>query len=251
MLLYLAILVVSEAACTTGSATSPEASAVGGLYVLALVDGAPLPVPPPSPGSSVPCPSAITDGSLSLLPAGVERPQLYSISVYASRACDPDGIPAEPTYVVNEAGSWSISGSRIGFVPSRYFEQGAHEGTLQRTGSAPEIVVAMGGRTYTFRSTQPARDQAGTVAVQVVDEQGARVAGALLVFRSADGLVTRGASSASGPAFATSVAPGTLVVGVRPPTGYAIAPAQVNPVTATVAPGQTTQLTLVLAKIGQ
>jgi hypothetical protein len=43
-----------------GSVTDPEANAVGGAYILAEVDGVAL----PAPGSSVPCPPAITGGEL-------------------------------------------------------------------------------------------------------------------------------------------------------------------------------------------
>ncbi|MEO6863861.1 MAG: hypothetical protein ABI229_00275 [Gemmatimonadaceae bacterium] len=228
--------------------TSPEASAVGGLYILAQVDGASLPAPPPAPGSSVPCPPAITDGELGLDPPGVERPQLYGIKVYSTRACDPGGIPIDGTPVLTDGGAWSVSGGQISFVSPPSNRKGSYQGSVQAGSPVPAVTVSFAAHTYTFRRLDPSRDRSSSVTAIVVDQQGLRVAGALIIFHSSNGQVLRTYSGATFPPLVADASIGTEVIGVAPPVGYTFAPSQQNPVSATIVTGQMTTVTVVLAK---
>lgn len=234
-------------ACSIGSATDPDASRLTGLYILTEVDGVPLPVPPPAPGSRDPCPPAITDGQFSLL-QGPRSPQGYTISVVSTRACDPEGIPIDGTEVVHDAGLWSLDGSRISFASSPYNRNGNYQGTVETVSTVPTISVPLGGHTYTFRRLDPARANSGSVTVFVVDSQGMRVAGALMVFHSADGIVTRAFSGNAFDPLITDAAPGNEVISIAPPPGYTFAPGQPNPINATIVSEQITRVTVVLAK---
>jgi hypothetical protein len=86
VLIALSVLLLGCSA--QSSTTGPDGNPVLGLYILTQVDGAPLPSPPAAPGSADPCPPAITDGQFSLQ-AGPRIPQLFTLFVVASRACDP------------------------------------------------------------------------------------------------------------------------------------------------------------------
>lgn len=239
-------LTVLVTAC--GNVTTPEVKAVGGVYILTQVDGVPLPAPPPAPGSAVPCPPAITDGELSLTPVGSRNYQQYGILAYLTRACDPGGIPIEATSVLNDAGDWSIAGNEISFTSSPYNRKGSYKGTVQSTSPVPVVAVAFAGHTYTYRRLADQTRESSLVTVLVVDEQGARVDGAFIVFHSATGLVTRTFTDTISPPFTASASPGTEVINIGPPSGYTFAPGQPNPVTLTLAANATDTTKVVLAR---
>lgn len=155
--------------CNVGGVTSPELHAALGLYVLAQVDGAPLPSPPAAPGSADPCPQAITDGELSLN-EGPRTPQGYVLSVVKTRACDPDGIPVNVTPVATDAGLWSMNGSKISFTSSPYNRNGSYQGTVQTVSPIPIVSVQFSGHEYTFRRLDQ-RELPGYVSVSVTDQE--------------------------------------------------------------------------------
>ena len=227
------------------SLTEPDVNPVLGLYILTHVDGAPLPSPPAAPGAADPCPPAITDGQFSL-EEGPGTPQLFTISVFASRACDPGGIPTAGTEVVKDAGGWSITGNQLSFTSSPYNGHGSYQGTVDSVASVPVVSIPFGGHTYTFRRIDPYADQQAGVTVTVVDESGARVGGALMVFHSPNGLVDRGFSLTTGTPLAVPASVGTEVINIGPPSGYTFAPGQSNPVAVQITSGQLAQVTVVL-----
>ncbi len=236
-------------ACGCGNDTSPEAAAASGLYILTQVDGRPVPDPPPSPGSAVPCPPAVTDGELGLGLRDEEAPQLYAIKIYTTRACDPDGIPINATPVLTDGGGWSISGSQISFVSSPANRKGNYQGTVQARTPTRAVTVSFGGHTYTFHRLNPSGDQSSSVTAIIVDQQGSRVGNALIVFHSSNGQVLRTYSGTAFPPLIAGAALGTEVISIAPPGGYTFAPSQQNPINATIVPGQMTTVTVVLAKI--
>ncbi|MEO6863862.1 MAG: hypothetical protein ABI229_00280 [Gemmatimonadaceae bacterium] len=234
--------------CLGGNVTSPEASAVGGAYILTQVDGALLPTPPPAPGTAVPCPPAITDGELSLDPARIRDPQFYGISVYMTRACDPGGIPIDGVAVFHDAGAWSIQGDQINFVSSPYLRTGNYQGSVVTRSPVLTITIPFAGRMYTFSRLADQSRMSSGVTVLVVDQQGLRVGGALVVFRSSNGRVARTYSGTSGPEAMAVAPPGNETINIAPPAGYTFAPSQLNPVSATAVADQVTTITVVLAK---
>lgn len=234
--------------CSLGpNTTGPGVRPVLGLYILTQVDGAPLPSPPAAPGSADPCPPAVTDGEFSLS-QGPRTPQLYTLSVVASRACDPGGIPSEATGVASDAGSWSINGSQISFTSSPSNGHGKYRGTVDSLSHEPVVSVPFGGHTYTFRRLDPHRDQSAGVALTIVDESGAPVPGALFVFHSSDGEVVRGYSGTSKSPLSGPASLGTEVINIGPPSGYTFAPGQSNPVEVEIKSGELAQVTVVLMK---
>ena len=146
-------------ALAAGGACGPDLSgpgydAVAGAYALAAVDGAPLPVAL-EPGD---CPLAITEGGLGLSPEGGDgRRPLYTVGVYARRACDPTRIPAgaagEP---VRDFGEWTVRADRVHFASERGY--GAYAVPVDAAGPAgapgPALTLRLGGRAYAFRRTQ-------------------------------------------------------------------------------------------------
>ena len=234
--------------CNLGpNTTSPGVRAVLGLYILTHVDGAPLPSPPAAPGSADPCPPAVTDGEFSLI-QGPRTPQLYTLSVAASRACDPGGIPSDATGVLEDGGGWSISGNQISFTSSPSNGHGSYRGTVDSLSPEPIVSVPFGGHTYTFRRLDPDRDQSAGVAATIVDESGAPVPGALIVFHSSNGQVERGFSGTTKTPFAVPASLGTEVINIGPPSGYTFAPGQSNPVEVEIKSGQLAQVTVLLMK---
>lgn len=84
----------------------------------------------------------------------------------------------------------------------------------------------------------------------MLDQQGTRLRGALLVFHLSNGRVTRGVSSDIGEPFATGASPGSVRINIAPPNRYTLAPGQANPVIVPV-PVTTSpiiQVTVLLAK---
>lgn len=169
-----------------GSPTGPEVSAVTELYVLERVDGAPLPARSPNTGPTDLCPPAITDGELSIDTGPTDHafPPLYTISVVSSQGCESNGIPAERTEVVRDAGAWSVDGARANFNSNPRFGFGVYQGTAQPASPGPLLTVEPKGHAYTFRRLDAAHHQTGIVSVAVVDQQGIHVAAALMVFHS-------------------------------------------------------------------
>ncbi len=241
--------VIVLVACGIGGTTAPDVSALSGSYILSAVDGAPLPVPPPAPGSADPCPPAVTDGQLSLL-QGPRVPQGYSISVALSRACDLNGIPTDATFVVDDAGTWSSNGNRISFQSSPYNRKGTYQGTVETASRTQIISVPSSGHTYTFRQLDSTRPLSGFIVVNVLDDKGSLVDGTFMVFHSADGVVQRATFYTSASPILASPAPGVVVINIAPPRGYTLAPGQANPVSASVVSGQKTQVTIMLVKSG-
>lgn len=237
----------------TGPGAAPEVSevsSVGGLYLLTQVDGAPLPVPPAAPGTADPCPPAITDGELSLLPPGGERTALfYALSVYSSRACDPDGIPVDASVVVKDAGSWNLDGDHVTFASNQYYRLGTYRGTVHNVSPNAEISFQLQNHTYVFQRLDPRRDVSSSVTAIIVDQEGTRVGGTLIVFHSPNGQVQRAFSGTTGTPVIVPAAPGTEVINVAPPLGYTFAPGQTNPVKALIKGGEMTRVTVVLARI--
>ena len=221
---------------------------MGGLYILAQVDGVSLPAPPPAPGSAVPCPPAITDGELDLTPAGTRNFQSYGILAYQTRACDPGGIPIDATSILSDAGDWSIAGNQISFSSSPYNRQGSYKGIVESTSPVPIVTVQFGGHTYTYRRLADQTRQSSGVVVLLVDQQRARVGGALVVFHDANGRVIRSISGTTDPQVAAPASPGTEVINIAPPTGYTFAPSQPSPVTLTLTANQVDTTTVVFAK---
>lgn len=240
----LAVLLIG---CNIENPTSPGVQSVRGLDILTEVDGVPLPSPPAAPGSADPCPLAITDGEFSL-DQGPRTPQLFTLSVVASRACDPGGIPIDGTEVAHDAGSWSIAGSQISLTSSPYVGHGSHQGTVESLSPEPIVSVAYGDHAYTFRRLKARQELPGYVGVTVTDEQGVAVDYALIVFHYSDGRVERARSRADGAPQLGGTAPGPVVINVAPPAGYAFAPGQLNPIDTTIVSEQTTQVSVVLAK---
>jgi len=234
--------------CNLGSnTTGPGVQPVLGLYILTQMDGAPLPSPPAAPGSANPCPPAVTDGEFSLI-QGPRTPQLYTLSVLASRACDPGGIPTDVTGVAHDGGGWSINGSQISFTSSPSNDHGSYRGTVESLSPVPIVSVPFGGHTYTFRRLDPQRDQSAGVALTIVDESDAPVAGALFVFHSSNGQVVRGFSGTSTKPLSAPASLGTEVINIAPPSGYTFAPGQSNPVEVEIKSGEMAQVTVVLTK---
>lgn len=241
-------LVVLLLGCDAGSnATGPGVKPVLGLYILTRVDGAPLPSPPAAPGTADPCPPAITDGEFSLS-QGPRTPQVFTLLVMASRACDPEGIPSEATGVASDAGDWSINGSQIRFTSSPYHGNGSYRGTVESLSPEPIVSVPFGGHTYTFRRLKAPDALPGYVAVTVTDQLGAAVNYALIVFHYSNGQVQRAYSRATGAPQLGGGSPGPLVINIAPPAGYTFAPGQANPVDTTIVSEQTTQVSVVLVK---
>jgi hypothetical protein len=168
--------------------------------------------------------------------------------VEASRACDPGGIPIDATDVVKDGGNWSINGSQISFTSSPYNRQGSYQGTVDSLSPVPIVSILFGGHTYTFRRLNTTRDQTGGVALTIVDDSGARVAGALFVFHSSNGQVVRGFSGTSKSPLAAPASLGTEVINIAPPSGYTFAPGQSNPVEVEIKSGEMAQVTVVLTK---
>lgn len=245
VLVALRVLLLGCGACS--STTGPDASPVLGLYILTKVDGAPLPVPPAAPGSANPCPPAITDGQFSLQ-QGARTPPLFTVSVVASRACDPGGIPTDATQVVKDGGSWSITGSRFSFTSSPYNGHGSYQGTVESLSPVPIVSIPFGGHTYTFRRLDAYADQQAGATATIVDESGARVGGALIVFHSPNGLVERTYSLTTGTPLAAPASLGTEVINIGPPSGYTFAPGQRNPVEIEIKRGELAQVTVVLTR---
>ncbi len=237
-------------ACSSSASTDPVIPTVAGVYLLQRADGAVLPVPPPAPGSTDPCPAAITDGALSLGDAPQDRalPPLYTVYVIGSRACDPNGIPAEPKEVARDAGVWSASRDVVAFNSNARFGLGNYQGALQADASGPSISLRIGGHEYSFRKLDPTLQAFGTVAVAVLDQQGLRVGGALIVFHLSNGQVSRGVSSDAGPAFATSASPGSTRINIAPPSGYTFAQGQANPVIVPLSTERMTEVTVLLVR---
>lgn len=234
--------------CSAGSSTTgPDVSPVRGLYILAQVDGEPLPSPPAALGSADPCPPAITDGEFSLS-QGPRTPQLYTLSVVATRACDPGGIPIEPNGVASDAGGWSITGSQLNFTSSPSNRHGSYRGTVESLSPVPIVSVPFGGHTYTFRRLDAPQAPPGYVAVTVTDQLGAAVNSALIVFHYSNGQVQRAHSRTTGEPQLGGTSPGAVVINIAPPAGYTFAPGQANPINSTIVSGQTTQVTVVLTK---
>lgn len=234
--------------CSAASSISgPDVTPVLGVYILTQVDGASLPSPPAAPGTADPCPSAITDGQFSLQ-EGPRTPQLFTVSVVASRACDPGGIPTVGTQVVKDAGNWSITSNQLSFTSSPYNGHGSYQGTVDSLSPVPVVSVAFSGHTYTFRRLDPYADQQAGVTAIIVDESGARIGGALMVFHSPNGLVERGFSVTTGTPLAVPASLGTEVINIGPPSGYTFAPGQSNPVEVEIKRGELAQVTVVLMK---
>lgn len=240
-------LLLASAACSRAM-TSPDTSRVVGSYILTHVDGASFPLPKTEHDQSVPCLGTVSDGELSLV-AGERSPQLYSVSVYSSSVCNPDDAPSQATSVVNDAGSWSTSGADVRFISSPYISKGTYTGTIQSVGETPVVAISFGGHTYTFRQVDPHRELESYLRVSVIDQQGSGVAGALVVLHSPNGQVARVFSGTAGPSFTQASQPGSEVINVAPPAGYALSPGQANPVRVTVAAGQTTPVTIMLKKL--
>jgi hypothetical protein len=88
----------------------------------------------------------------------------------------------------------------------------------------------------------------GYVAVTVADQLGAAVNYALIVFHYSNGQVQRAHSRTTGAPQLGGTSPGPVTINIAPPDGYTFAPGQANPVDATIVSGQTTQVSVVLAK---
>jgi hypothetical protein len=234
-----------------GNVTDPEANAVGGVYILTQVDGVTLPDPPPAPGSPVPCPPAITDGEMDLTPVGERNFQQYVILANQTRACDPDGIPVDATSVLHDGGDWSISGNKISFSSSPSNRQGNYTGTVTSTSPVPVVTVSLGGHAYTYRRLADQERPSADVTVLVIDPQGHPVGLALVVFRSASGLVTRSFTDTgtTRPRFRVLSSPGIEVISIGPPAGYTFAPGQQNPVMLTIGTNEIDTVKVVLTKV--
>ncbi|MEO7216783.1 MAG: hypothetical protein ABI026_01180 [Gemmatimonadaceae bacterium] len=166
----------------------------------------------------------------------------------ATRACNPGGIPTEPTGVASDAGGWSISGSQISFTSSPSNRHGSYRGTVDSLSPEPVVSVPFGGHTYTFRQLNAPQAPPGYVAVKVADQLGAAVDYALIVFHYSNGQVQRAQSRPTGEPQLGGTSPGPVIINIAPPAGYTFAPGQANPVNAAIVSGQTTQVSVVLVK---
>lgn len=242
-------LVVATLGCR--DSTGPE-SIVGGIYVLDALDGVQFPVR--SPSFAV-CPPPLSSGVLDLAPSTSEMTTLYFFSVSLGRACNPTDTrpPAyteSATLLSRDGGNWSVEGERVSFRSSpAAYGLGRYEGTFQATGGsadAPILVFSIGGHTYTWRRVRLHTVQLAALPIAVVDENGLPVNGAVLDFRDADGIMATAVTNNNRPSGTAAPAGMTVTIYVRPPAGYAIPPAQSNPVTAVA--GQTTAVTIRLVK---
>jgi hypothetical protein len=229
------------------------ADAIAGLYVLDQVDGNPIPPsPPPVTDDTVPCPVAVTDGQLSLEAAAPRIPQGYVFSVYSSPTCEPMGIPSDATEVAHDAGFWSLLGKELQFESSPSNGHGSYGGAVlpgNGPSGAPRVQVAFGGHTYAFLPLDQIRPVPG-ITVNVVDQSGARVDGALVVIRLSDREVDRSFTSSALPLSPRIGVPGPAWVSIAPPKGYGFALGQQNPVTVTIVSGEITQVVVVVVKTG-
>lgn len=244
--------VVLAASCLVlacgGASTAPDVATLAGPYVLEQVDGASLPLAPPVPSSPDPCPPTITDGQLDLDLAGSDSPALYTVVVLSSRACEPTAIPSSATVTIGDGGRWSSGAGQVRFNSFGRSGFTTYQGTIQGISARPILAVPLREHTYTFRRVAMPRYPIGLIGVSVIDQQGSRVNGALLVVHGSNGLVMRAGTSDLAPPLVLGASEGPAVINIGPPTGYTFAPSQVNPVTINVKAGERTELTIVLAK---
>lgn len=235
--------------CGGGTSFAPEKS-LGGQYVLTQVDG--VAANPPAEGMTGPCPVAITDGILALQTAGAEIPQGYVITVLARPTCEVNGIPTNPTPVVDDAGGWTLNDSNLHFSSSPSNHNGSYDGQVTDFGGVSgtaHVQVSVGGHVYAFVRLDPGINRSQGISVRVVDQSGAQIAGSLVVIQLADREVNQFISIASGFPLVPAV-PGQARVSVAPPTGYSFAPGQASPIFVTINPGQDAAVTVVVARSG-
>ncbi|MGI8549126.1 MAG: hypothetical protein ACR2M1_17690 [Gemmatimonadaceae bacterium] len=232
----------------SGTATGPTVSGLAGAYVLEQVDGVSLPTPLLPSAVTDPCPPAITDGELDVYPANSEDPAGYGLGIFAGHACDAEGIPSLATVIVRDGGRFSVSGDRVLFNSFGRTGFTQYQTTVQGGSQRPTLTIPLGSHTYTFQRVAGPRYPTGMLELFVVDQQGSRVSGTFLVVHGSNGLVTRVGTSDLAPPLLVGPAAGPVVINVAPPPGFTFAPSQPNPVRVSATAGQTTQVTVVLAK---
>jgi hypothetical protein len=152
--------------------------------------------------------------------------------------------------VVNDGGFWSVDGSQLHFVSSPSNAHGSYNGAViagNGSSGAPDVQVTLGGHTYEFLHLNEVRTETG-ITVNVVDQAGAKLEGALVVIRFADRQVDRVFTDTVVNTWDRIGFAGPATTSVSPPRGYGFAPGQVNPTIVTIVSDQTTQVVIVLAK---
>jgi len=236
-------VVVAALSCTSSTGSKADQDRIAGVYILRTVDGVALPAPlAPQQG----CSRTVEKGIFTISPGGSDNGPQYDWTIPIPADCQP--VPAGVDQGGDDVGNWGFKTSAtLSFFS--LMGRGAYAAALEETtGNPPAIAFTYAGNSYRFVRLMRFDDPQGVVFVDVADQFGQPVAGAVLIFTFANGLEGGGTTPDSGE-FGSRGIVGECTIQITPPAGYSIPPSQPNPISVTVVDGQAVRVKATLTKL--
>jgi hypothetical protein len=240
-ILAAALLAVSS--CVNSMGGREDQERISGVYILQSVDGVAIPAPiAPQQG----CNRTVQKGIFTISVGGPDVAPAYSWSIAIGADCEP--VPSGVYQGGDDVGAWRFrQSSQLWFAS--VMGQGSYSAALEETaGNPPAITFANAGNSYRFVRISRWDDPRGVVYVNVADQTGQPVPGAVLIFTFANTLQLGGTTPESGEVFAEGVV-GECKISITPPPGYAVPASQPNPVSVTIVEGQAPRVKVTLTKL--
>lgn len=204
--------------------TEPSDPALAGTYILVQVDGAVLPSAVPLPSVYGTCVPQVLEGTATLSPQINNRFPLYTILVRAEPRVPPGctenfGASAD---LVRDGGRWY--GSRSGLRYESQRDAGTYRVTVGDAGGSPTLTATVGGHTLAFTRAWPDGTPMRGLVVEVVDDAGAPVKGAVVAVTQRGLVVVRRVEFGYG--VQAIIAREAATASVTPPPNYKFAAGQ-------------------------